>query len=200
MSIVDLENTVKSLETTVSAMSGQKTLLSEQIKDQSAIIEECKAEKEKYQKAVEIVNHIQKQTQGNIKETFESIVTYALKYIYSDHYEFGLEFDRRGNLGTMNFNIKTEDFQEASEPTDTSGGGVLDICALALRMVLLEVSYPKVEGTLILDESFKHLSSDYLENGYKFLQEINKKLKRQIIMITHKQEIINDAENKIEII
>ena len=99
----------------------------------------------------------------------------------------------------MDFNIKTPEFSESADPNDTSGGGVLDICALALRMVLLEVSTPKVEGCIILDESLKHLSKDYLFKASQFLNEINKKLGRQILFITHQQEFIDNAEHSIEI-
>jgi len=194
-----LENKLKELNKEVGSLEGQRDLLLSSIDDNQDKVDRLKILKEQNLKAVEILNLVQKTTTEKIKESFETIVGYALKYIYSDDYSFELEFNRRGNLGTMDFNIKTPEFSESADPNDTSGGGVLDICALALRMVLLEVSQPKVEGCIILDESLKHLSKDYLFKASQFLNEINKKLGRQILFITHQQEFIDNAEHSIEI-
>ena len=195
----NLKNFISELDKDISSLKGKCSLLSEQIKDSKTQLDTNKIEKEKHQKAVEVLNFIQSQTQDKIKESFEEITTYALKYIYSSDYKFELEFDRRGNLGTMEFNIKTPDFTESANICDTSGGGIIDIVALALRMVLLEVSYPKIEGPIILDESLKHLSKEYREKASNFLNEINKKLNRQIIMITHAEEFKDSKYNLLEI-
>jgi len=194
-----LESKLKELNKEVGSLEGQRDLLLSSIDDNQDKVNRLKIAKEQNLKAVEILNLVQKTTRDKIKESFEQIVSYALKYIYSDDYSFELDFSRRGNLSTMDFNIKTPEFSESADPNDTSGGGVLDICALALRMVLLEVSTPKVEGCIILDESLKHLSKEYLFKASQFLNEINKKLGRQIIFITHQQEFIDNAENPIQI-
>jgi len=199
MLLNNLENKLKELNKEVGSLEGQRDLLLSSIDDNQDKVNRLKIAKEQHLKAVEILNLVQKTTRDNIKESFEIVVTHALRYIYSDDYSFELDFNRRGNLGTMDFNIKTPEFTESASPEDTSGGGVLDICALALRMVLLEVSTPKVEGCIILDESLKHLSKDYLYRASQFLNEINKKLGRQIIFITHQQEFIDNAEHSIEI-
>jgi len=199
MNLEILESKLKELNKEVGSLEGQCEILTQQIDKNTTLLGNNKIAKERNLKAVEILNLVQKTTREKIKESFEQIVTYALRYIYSDDYSFELEFDRRGNLSTMDFNIKTPEFTESANPEDTSGGGVLDICALALRMVLLEVSTPKVEGCIILDESLKHLSKDYRERASKFLKEINSKLNRQIIMISHAEEFLQDDHNLIEI-
>ena len=163
------------------------------------IINKYEHDSEIHNKAVELLTIVQGVTRDKIKDGFETLVTYALRFIYSEEYAFKLEFGRRGNLQELNFNIKTPDFEEECDPMDTSGGGVLDIISLALRAVLLEVSVPKIEGFLILDESLKHLSKEYLMNASQFLNELNTKLGRQIIFITHQQEFIDNAENTIQI-
>lgn len=194
-----LEKEVENYSQKVGRVQGEFSFLKEEIDKLENYKTKYIEDLERSKKAVEVLNMVQKVTRDKIKEGFENLVTHALKYIYSDDYSFQLEFGKRGNLQELHFNIKTPDFEESVNPLDTSGGGVLDIVSLALRAVLIEVSIPKVEGFLILDENFKHLSKEYLENASEFLNELNKKLSRQLILITHQQEFIDKADNLIEV-
>lgn len=203
---MQITNELKNLETQFNEFSKEVVrvdhehkLLKKNIENTEQLIEKYQHNREVHTKAVELLTLVQSVTRDKIKDGFETLVTFALRFIYSDDYAFELEFGRRGNLQELNFNIKTPDFEEACDPMDTSGGGVLDIVSLALRAVLLEVSVPKIEGFLILDESLKHLSKDYLMNASQFLNELNKRVGRQIIFITHQQEFIDNAEKAIEI-
>lgn len=197
--IEQLESKLNELKEELSSLQGKCSLLGEQIATSEHKLKELAHKKEVYRKSVELLTLVQKATKEKIKEGFENIVTYALRYIYNDDYAFELEFGRRGNLQEIDFNVKTPDFKEAFDPKDTSGGGVLDILSLALRIALLELAKPKIEGFVILDEPFKHLSKDYLQRSGEFLKAINKRINRQIIMVTHKEEMLTNADNIIEI-
>lgn len=199
LDIEQLEQSFQNLTSQLGSLQGQSSLLSSQITSSEHKINDFAHKKEIYTKAIELLTFAQQVTKEKLKTGFEQIVTYALRYIYSSDYEFGLEFGRHGNLQSMDFNVKTPECQTPYDPLLSSGGGVLDIISLALRIALLELSKPKIEGFLILDESFKHLSSNYLENAEKFLEAINKKIGRQIILVTHKKELLNNANNIIEI-
>ena len=152
-----------------------------------------------YKKAIEILDLAQQSLQSSMKEKFESIVTYALHYVFGPEYSFELEFGRRGNYQEVDLNVHTEALEGSYDPLDTSGGGVLDIVSLALRVAFLELYTPKIEGPIILDESFKHLSEQYLLSAGKFLNILANRTKRQIIMVSHKTELINTADNIVEI-
>lgn len=194
-----LEFKLNSLTSEVSSLTGKCELLGKQIENSNTKLIDLAHKREVYRKSVELLTLVQKATKDKIKEGFENIISHALKYIYSEDYSFELEFGRRGNLSEVDFNIKTSDFKLPFDPKETSGGGVLDILSLALRITLLELSKPKIEGFLILDEPYKHLSSEYLGNARNFLDAINKRMNRQIIVITHKRELITSNQNVIEI-
>lgn len=152
-----------------------------------------------YKKAVELIGMVQQFTVKKTKKGFEKIVTYALKYIFNDDYKFKLEFKKRGNLKELNFNVITPECKEALDPLDSSGGGILDILSLALRISLLQLKLNKDEYFVVLDEPFKHLSKDYLENAGKFIESISEKINKQIIMITHKSDFLQIADKSIKI-
>ena len=195
-----LESKLSELNSKQCSLQGQCILLNEQSNASEHKIEELTNKKELYRKSVELLTIVEKSSKEALKKGFEEIVSYALQYILgSTEYSFNLEFGRRGNLTEMDFNLITPECKEPHDPLESSGGGVLDILSLALRVSLLELTKPKIEGFLCLDEPFKHLSSDYLERARDFLKAINRRINRQIIMVTHKEDLVTNADNSIEI-
>jgi len=162
----------------------------------------CKldVDKEIHTKAVELLSVVQKVSQEKIKDGFETLITQALHYVFENDTTFELTFGRRGNLQELDFNIKKPGFEEAYDIIDTDSGGVIDIVSTALRLVLMEISTPKIEGFIILDEPFTGVSKDedYLMRAKDFIQEIHQKLKRQMIIISH--EVIYTESSNYNII
>lgn len=197
--INEIELKFEDLQKNFYQLKGEYDLMVNKKKEIVEKINKYEHDKEITKKAVELLNVVQIVSRDQIKDGFEKLVTFALRYIYNEGYSFQLEFGKRGNLQELNFNVKTPDFEEPANPLDTSGDGVLNIVSVALRAVLLEVSRPKIEGFLILDESFANLSKEFQPNASKFLKELNKKLNRQIIMISHLDYFLEHADNVIEL-
>ena len=183
----------------ISSLGGQCELLGKQISENELRIEEIKLKKELFAKAAEVLDLAQASVRMNIKVGFETIVTYALQYILGTDYMFELDFGRRGKLQEVNLNVKTPTLTEAFDPLDTSGGGTIDIIALALRVAMLELHKPVIAGPIILDESFKHLSRQHLNKAGSFLNALSERIGRQVIMISHKSELMNQVDKTIEV-
>lgn len=177
-----------------------KILLNQQNKCEKSIVK-YKEDEITYSQAVELLSLVQKVTTDRIKDAFENIVTHALNYIYeSDEYSFHLVFSRRGNLHELSFAVQTPTKPEPLDPMVTDAGGTLNIISFVLRVVLMEVSNPKIKGFIINDETFANLDPEYQIRASEFLNEINTKFKKQILMITHSNEFIDNSNyNKIEI-
>ena len=135
--LAQIEIQIEKLSSNLSSLQGQCSLLSEQLKEMNIKISDFKEKKELYAKSVELLNFVQEATKTKIKEGFEKIVTYALRYVYGEDYSFELEFGRRGNLSELNFNVKTPDCKEPLDLLDSQAGGVLDVISVALRITLL---------------------------------------------------------------
>lgn len=194
-----IENKINELKSSLNSLKGQCSLLSKQIAQGEQKINNFKDKKELYTKSVELLNLVSETTKIKTKIGFEKIVSYALKYIYNSDYSFELEFGRRGNLSELNFNVKSPNCKEPLDLLDSQAGGVLDVISIALRIALLELIRPKVEGFICVDEPFKHLSTEYLPKAENLIQEISEKFNRQIILITHKAEFLNSENNLIKI-
>lgn len=200
LALNDLQDKLNDLSSKASSLEGQCLQLHKLSDSSKQKLEDLNAKKELYKKAVELLTIVEKSTKGMLKKGFEEIVTYALQYIMSSsEYSFGLEFSRRGNLQEIDFNLKTPDCKELHDIMSGNGGGTVDILSLALRVSLIELTKPKIEGFICLDEPFKQLSAGHLEAARNFLRTINRRIKRQIIMVTHKSDLVTNADKAIEI-
>lgn len=192
--IEKLEKQLAGLNTSLAEAKGRFKLLNEQITKGEAKLLDFDHKKEVYKKSVELLALVDQNTKEATKKGFEKIVDYALQYILGNNeYKLDIKFGRRGNLQEVDFNLLTPNCQEAHTP----GGGVTDILGLSLRIALLELA--KIPGFICFDESFKHLSADYLVMAEKFLRAISEKIHRQIIMVSHRPEFLNSDNNLIEI-
>jgi len=199
MNLTNIESKISSLEQETSELKGKVNTLEEQFVSTESNLKELKSFVQTNKKAIELLSLVQKATKELVQNSFEEIVSNALQFIHQDsNYKFELDFDKRGNLSTLNFNIKTPDMQEGHDILNTRGGGTADIVSLALRLVLLEVS--KTQGFVLIDEGFKHLdNTDTEKKAMEFLKEVQKNSNRQIILITHKDSIVEEVENPIVI-
>lgn len=177
-----------------------KIMVEDQIKTQK-LIEKYENDREVHKKAVELLTVVQAVTRDKIKDGFENIVSWGLKYVFQKDYKFCLVFGKRGNLSELDFAIKSPDLDEAFDPMDTRGEGILNVVSAILRLVLMEVSVPKIKGFIIFDEAFKNVNGQqYINQLNQFVQDINTKFDRQIIHITDMENFKSDSNyNLIEI-
>lgn len=146
-----------------------------------------------------IIIEVGENTQHEIKEYIEETITLALQSVYGDDYQFIVEFDyTKREQFEVSFYIKHLDVK--LEPRkDTCGGGIIDVCSFAARMVCLTLEAPEIEAVLILDEPFKNVSSKFVPAVGQMVVDISHLLNLQIIMVTHIDGFIETADNIIYI-
>ena len=72
-----------------------------------------------------------------------------------------------------------------------------DIIALVFEIIFVYLSGS--QKTIVLDESLKFLSTNYLQTASNFLAEICSRLQMQLILVTHKEDLQLSADNIITI-
>ncbi len=134
-----------------------------------------------------------------ITSKFNDIVTFALQSIFGEDYKFTVELKIKRNAVWAEFQVSSAGYKEPADPLLSRGGGVIDIVSMALRIVLLELYTPKIEGPLLLDEPTKQLSKEYSSRAAELLTSISERTKRQIILVTHDQILAKEAEKRFEL-
>lgn len=133
----------------------------------------------------------------------ESLVTAGLTAIFGDGGEqlsFHLVESTQRNATHIDFVVRTTKPDGEVVETDVMsarGGGVAAVIGMLLRVVLILLTRQtgqRVSGTIVLDETLAHLSADRLEAASAFLRTLVDSTGLQVIMITHQEELVEDAD------
>ena len=149
------------------------------------------------EEARSLVQMVAKGIQSQLEFKISDIATKALQVVIGEDISMKLEFvAKRGN---SEVNIYFEKNGELVDPMEASGRGLVDIGAFALRISVWKISKPKSSPVFIFDEPFRNLSKNYHDAMYAFIQTISKKLGIQIIMITHEDDFIKNADRVFDV-
>lgn len=148
-------------------------------------------------KAQAIIQLVGQSTQKKLEDHISSLVTTALAAVFDDPYEFQVEFVLKRNKTECDLWFVRRG--EKINPIDASGGGAVDVAALALRIALWTLGKEPSRNTLVLDEPMKHLSKDMHARASAMIQHLAQQLNLQIIMVTHSSELVECADKVFEV-
>jgi len=180
-----------------------KTLVSEQIGKKEML------EKEKYEinnkiKETDILENVYcessevlQQTSNIMKtKTIEKIEILATKGISDvlneDNLKFVIKYDAKRNAISADYEIYDKITEEYYDIINSFGGGMIDIISIVIKIIFLYKF--NVSKILILDEAGKWISNDKQQNFGRFLKIMSKELDIQIILISHKEQVIEEAD------
>lgn len=134
--------------------------------------------------AQEFLQYMAQLVQQHSHKRIASIVTSCLRLVFGEEaYEFHIEFLRKRGRTEASFQFRKDGM--ILDPLTSSGGGMIDVAAFALRISCLMLHRPRLRRLLILDEPFKFVSAEYRDNVRQMLEGLSKDLGLQIIMVTH---------------
>ena len=136
-------------------------------------------------KALALLTECAEETQAEFGKQLSDIVTNCLEIVFQeDKYEFEVAFESKRNATSVKFLLKKNGFEQ--ELTEATGGGVLNVCAVGLRLALHQMKMPQSRNTIILDESLSNLRGrDNTQRVYQLLDMMCKKLNLQIIVVSN---------------
>lgn len=140
-----------------------------------------------------------------IVKQIQDIGTFALKFVLGDQMSLRVEMkDMSSKAGVMKAEFyAVERLANGDEvvrtPEDNYAGGIVDVISTALRLAMLQIYEPEIDGPILLDEPGKHVSEEYTERFCLFLKEMSRQFGRQIILITHNTTLAESADNKIAV-
>jgi len=129
----------------------------------------------------------------------EVLVTEGIRQILEiDNLYFKIIYNIKRNIIIADFKLYDINSKKNYDIINSFGGGLIDIIDIILHIIYLYRS--NLRKILILDERGKYISNDKQKNFSKFLCDISKKLGIQIILISHKEQIIENVNKVIKII
>ena len=170
-------------------LRSQHALAREQVRIEKQALVTGKRREQDVLDAQKLVQSVAEGIQNQAHQRIASVVTRCLKAVFgSEGYNFVIRFHQK--RGRTEAELLFERNGLEIDPATSSGGGVLDVASMALRLAALMLSLPKGRRTLCLDEPLKHLSSNYRPIAAELLQMLASELKVQLIIISHTPEFM----------
>jgi len=170
--------------------------LEKRFKDARKFLLEAKDDKEyikkeiiHHQKALWVFTEVARATQEEIKDKIEKLVTLAIRSIFEREFTFQLRFETKANR-VYATPVIIEGEHEYDNIKEDLGGSMVDIVALALKIVLWSMEEPKKRNIFIVDEPFRFTGRLVKKAGY-MLKYLSQELDFQVIMISHDDELID---------
>lgn len=150
-----------------------------------------------HEQAREIIREAGLKTQQELQIHISDITSLALDAVFDNPYQLVAEFVQRRNKTECDLYFFRDG--ERTDPLSATGGGVVDVASFALRIASWSMQTPRSSNTIILDEPFKHLSTNYQENASEMIKELSKKLGIQFIIVTHEIALAMNADKTFEV-
>jgi DNA repair exonuclease SbcCD ATPase subunit len=161
-------------------------MLVSQIQKEERELEKAKERVDNTLKAQSFLQEIAQEIQSNTHKKVAKIATKCLSSVFSDPYELIIELDKKRGKTEAEFVYYKNN--NKVNPRQTSGG-VLDIAALALRIVSLSLETPPPMKFLSLDEPCLGVSGQNRERVRALLLSLSEELGIQLLVITHSPEL-----------
>jgi DNA repair exonuclease SbcCD ATPase subunit len=133
--------------------------------------------------AQQILQHLAQATQQHVHNQIARIVSSCLSSVFDNPYEFCIQFERKRGRTEAQLRFRRQGLD--MDPLTSSGGGVVDVAAFALRLACLLLHRPRLRKLLVLDEPFRFVSAEYRPRIRAMLEALATDTGVQILMVTH---------------
>ena len=176
---------------------GRKIELEDSIEQLITKIKKSKRYQKHLEKSHEILKQVGLETQQQLIYHISDVTSVALESVFDEPYRIVLDFVER--RGKNECDILFEKDGVKMDPMTSSGGGVIDLTAFALRIASWSMQIPVTRSIIILDEPFKHLSKNLHDRASEMIKMLADKLGLQFIIITHEPMLGAAADMVFEV-
>lgn len=169
-------------------------------KQLTAEVAELGKQVETLERAAAVLSSVGEQRQATAQQQIESLVTVGLQTIFGPGLSFRLVAGMRGKTPVVELVVRSDldGVPVETSVLDARGGGLAATVGFLLRLVVMLLSKEKNGKILLLDESFSHLSSQFVPAMADFLRELVDRTGVQIILVTHDRTYLDVADCRYE--
>lgn len=187
----DLQERLSRLKTTFSIKS---EFFSREKEDADKVTEETEACLLQLQQVIDVLSRVAELSRRDTIDKIEQLISFALQNIFREaDYKFFIKSTEQKNGVIFSFLL-----QEAGLPPypihEAVGGGVGNVISTFLAIIVSVLQNPKGRRFFVLDERFKHVSSDNQERIAETLRFFSERLNCQFLIISHNKEIIKAGD------
>lgn len=184
---------VQKIKSMFQQVKGIQYSLQKELEEKEFLLEKTKNKMKLLEEAQLFLQKVAQSTQEKLKFQLEDVVNLALESVFPGEYEFKILFNISRGKTEAELVFMDKRTGKPIDPTEASGGGVVDVVCFALRIACYALQQ-NTDNVIILDESMKFVSKDLISRTGEILKTLSEKLNLQIIMVTHIPEFIDIAD------
>jgi DNA repair ATPase RecN len=148
-----------------------------------------------HEQALVLINAVTEAKRKELATKVENLISYGLSQIFEKDYRFVLHMEQRGQQVDFQFRIRDPDLGDtAIDLFDARGGGLVQVVAFLLRLLVILSARPPLRRFLFLDEPLRMVSEEYVPNLCSFIKQLAVKADFQFLLITHDRNLIQMAD------
>lgn len=124
--------------------------------------------------------------QRNFQRSLAAVASESLSQVFGEPMKVRLEASTRADMSAVRF-VLVKDGEE-EDIMEGQGGGVVNVVAFSLHVLLTIAVRPLLRYLLVLDEPFAHLSPEYRPSLAEMVCALREELGFQIVMVTQERE------------
>jgi len=187
-----LESNLKLADNCVGAYDTLQNLITEE----QAKVEQIDTAITLYDRCTNFLQNMQDLVQKQLNK-IEYICTQSVQSVLcSPEIVFKILSDKKKNSVDTSFTVVDKVLGNI-DLTYGEAGGTKNVVSVCLRLIFAELCNPRVDGPIVLDEAGGNISSEYQSNFGKFLKSFSASTGRQIILISHHNPVISEADSVI---
>lgn len=191
---MNIEETIKIRREKLTAMKIENGILQKHINVNTEKIDSHSSQMKVCKEALTFLEDLANSRRSNIKSKIETILTEGLRMVYGENYHVELTYCFKNNRSHMDIEVvKKTPLGDVQRTMDGFGGGVSDCISVPLRLLVL-LGSRQTDKVCILDEAYKHVDIDRVENVAQFIKSIANKLGIQVILLSHHEIMQNVAD------
>lgn len=176
---------------------GRKKAYEEELEKLNIQLEEASKVVDETNKAKGVFVGFMQSKQDQIVDACTDLGTLMLRAIYGDEYKLVLSFEVKRGKSDASLKVFKGNMELSLD--EETGGGIVDVAALAMRFALWSLMEPRTSPVFVLDEPARFISKDKLPLMGEILAELSEKLEIQLIMVSHEEELIGIADKSYRV-
>lgn len=188
MKVEELGHELISVRGDLTRKLGQLELVQTQNAQAEASIVSLGKQEQVLRATSEVLRRLTELQRRSVVERLEHLVSRGLQIVFeNESYIFKIASRSLRNEVSFSFLLSREGVE--TDIFDATGGGVIDIVSILLRIFVLFYFRSDVRRLLVLDEPFKHLSAEYQDGVAKLLEHLSEQTGIQMIIVSHRDGI-----------
>jgi len=162
-------------------------------------ISELTSQEELYAKTSLFLQSLSDTSRVEVLGRISQIVTDALQTVKDKNLSFVMDLVNERNIPTLKMGVFDKLTGQIYDVVNSFGGGIGDLIAFLLRIILIARWEPRLSRVIIADESLKFVSQKDQEVLAEFIKQLCHKLDIQLILITHSEKFFNVSDKIFEV-